>query len=575
MSRTIAIRLSALSLLLAACGGIGTTADEANEIPWAEGSPEAQAVLAVANDRSLGVEQFDVDVALDGRAAKNIVKHRDGDPATADDDNPFDNLAELYAVPYCKKQCLVSILDYAKATGVYNPGSAGNVSVVFSPQTMDNSHLARVAKMIDGAKESVDIAMYSYSNSGPVRDALKAAMDRGVKIRFLADTDLAAAASKGGALEDMGIDVRRVTKIMHHKFCIIDGPRDNASLDHAATARISSGSGNWSTSAATTYDENTLFIDGGEPELALRLQRDFDTLWAGSKDQVFNSALQWDQTHADITDDLIAQNDDPNADVLFTSVNFKPTSGQGWSYLGTSAVTDKLVQAIHGAKTSIEIASAHLASVPIAQAVDDALAANPDLSVQIALDCQESSRGDQIYDLKADIEKRGGSIYYKCNTYRWHYMYAEQLHDKYIVLDGTTLYSGSMNLSDNAEDNTFENVFMFTGEPYAGLIAAYHDNFQNVVRAYGRADNLKALEDLRNSITTGSYVPLTWSQALSIDLATFTDLKNLIRQQCPAASGTSPEAQTYDKWFNTNPAWFTKCEKSGYPWPNVPADKRL
>ncbi len=567
------ITLGLTSLLgLVACGDeTGTTVDEANEIPWAEGSPEAKAILAVANDTTLGVSVYDDDMGLDARAAKGIVAHRDGpDPDSREDDNPFDTLTELYGISFCKKSCLERILKYAKDNGRF--GGNDRISVVFSPQASEATHLVKIAEMIDQeADTSIDIAMYSYSHSNPVRGALERAVARGVKVRFLADTDLA---SKLAGIEELGIDVRRVTKIMHHKFAIIDGPRDDASIANAETAHIISGSGNWSSSAGTIYDENTLFMSA-YPELALRLQRDFDTLWAGSKD-VVHSPLPFDPTRANITDEIIAQYDDPNTDALLTSYNFAPTSGGGWSVLGTSVVADALVEAVGRAERSIRMASGHLVSLPLANAVLDALDRNPNLVVEIALDCQETSKAGGIRSIKDAIEAKGGTILYKCNTYRWHYKYAKQMHHKYIIIDDDTLYTGSYNFSENAETNTFENVLVFQGAEHAPLVAEYVKNFE-MVRDYGRRDDLKPLRELREEIESGDSVPLSWNTPISMDLDTFLDLKDLIREHCPATrswEGT-PEAKTYNKYFNSQPQWFAYCKKDGYPWPSVPVDMRV
>ena len=87
--------------------------------------------------------------------------------------------------------------------------------------------------------------------------------------------------SKSGRLERMGVNVRWVNKIMHHKMMIIDGPRDAADL--ASVATIVSGSANWSFGGATKYDENTLFMTG-VPEIAMRLQRDFNLMWEHSRE---------------------------------------------------------------------------------------------------------------------------------------------------------------------------------------------------------------------------------------------------------------------------------------------------
>jgi len=80
----------------------------------AEGTPEALGVLALVNGAPFAV--LDDDVALDVRAASNIVEHRDSP-------NPFDDLAELDAIPYVGPVALQRLLAYAEANG-YVPDAA-------------------------------------------------------------------------------------------------------------------------------------------------------------------------------------------------------------------------------------------------------------------------------------------------------------------------------------------------------------------------------------------------------------------------------------------------------------------
>src|SRR5205085_4752395 len=111
-----------------------------------------------------------------------------------------------------------------------------------------------------------------------------------VKVRFIfeeggnqqrADDLDARAATVDGKLKGNGVDVRYVNKIMHHKLLIVDGPRSDAAA--AKTAKLVMGSANWSSSAATRFDENTVFVSEN-PELALRFQREFDLMWEHTKD---------------------------------------------------------------------------------------------------------------------------------------------------------------------------------------------------------------------------------------------------------------------------------------------------
>jgi hypothetical protein len=82
-----------------------------------DGTPEAAGVLQLANEATLAV--LDNDVGLSSKAADNIVAYREGDdgqPGTGDDQT-FDTLAELDAVPYVGPAAFKALLAYAKANG--------------------------------------------------------------------------------------------------------------------------------------------------------------------------------------------------------------------------------------------------------------------------------------------------------------------------------------------------------------------------------------------------------------------------------------------------------------------------
>ena len=249
--------------------------DFARENGWIQGStpisPAARerTVLAVVNDLSVGFSTLDLDVGLDRRAANNIVSFRDGADQTpgTSDDALFRTIAELDAISYVGEKALRIIFEYGLSNGYHNQGPVRTANVIFSPNIYAQSHNVRVAQIIDAAQHSLDIAMYSYSDAG-IATSLENAVRRGVQIRFIFETankdrkldPSERGNTKSGRLEAMGIDVRWVNKIMHHKFVIVDGPRDE--LSRAETATLVTGSGNWSNGAATRYDENTLFLTG-------------------------------------------------------------------------------------------------------------------------------------------------------------------------------------------------------------------------------------------------------------------------------------------------------------------------
>jgi phosphatidylserine/phosphatidylglycerophosphate/cardiolipin synthase-like enzyme len=558
MKRSVAALL-ALGFVAACTGGAASESSDLTE-KYIEGSDEALAILAVVNDRTLGVSQLDVDAKLTSKAAKAIIAHRDGPDGLVrtPDDDLYETLAELDAQPSVGPTTLNQLLAYASQKGYLADQKAKKIEPIFSPQPMETSHLARIAGLIDGAQRSIDIAMYSYSDA-TIQKALQKAVARGVAVRFVFETagedksltGSALASSKSGQLEAIGVDVRYVNEIMHHKVVIVDGPRDDVA--RAKTARVASGSANWSGSAAVRYDENTLFFEG-YPELALRLQREFDTLWAHSRDFVSGEAKPYVLSTLAITDDLIPE--DPNVHAYFTSSNFD-VKDQTFSANGESEIADALVAAIRGAKKSIHIASGHLRSRPVAEALEAKIKESPKLDLRVYLDGQEyigqTTHDSQIKDRATclaaagaseakirlcndkgflfgyEVGRAGVAVKYKYYAYRWDSSYAKQMHDKYFVFDGTRLITGSYNLSDNAEHETFENVLSFQGPEFAELLELYEKDFERLW-----ATGQGKLAPLTEQVKTASTIPLVFDP-MALTWAEVTDLKKLIRANCTQA----------------------------------------
>lgn len=534
-------------------------------------SAETQAVLRLVNDASLKADDFKREARLTTNAANALVAHRDGadgNPGTADDD-PFDTLREIDDVPGIGAAAIRNLLEWAKRKGLL-----GGPEAIFSPQPIESSHTARIAKEIDAARSSVDVAMYSYSDA-KIGTALANAVERGVKVRFLFEdggkeqrmAPADRAASKSGKLESSGVDVRYVNKIMHHKFAIIDGPRDD--IAKAKTARLVTGSGNWSNSAATRFDENTLFLSNVE-ELTLRFQQEFDLMWSHSRDVEVKSF-----PHVLSTVQIGNIPDAPNMGVFFTSANFT-VSGTTFSSTAKNTVADALVAAIRGATRSIHVASGHLRSRPVAEALEAKRAASPNMDIRVYLDGQEfiakSTHDGQLDDLEDCLAAAGASeakqrackdkgflfgyqigqagidVRYKYYAYRWDHSYAPQMHHKYMVVDGATLYTGSYNLSDNAEHETFENMLVFGGAEHAGLVKSYEANFESIWKT-GRDEN--KLAALLQKVETQDRFPIVFDP-MALTWTEVSNLKQRIRTRCPAA-----DSQPY----RTNPPIHTSCER--------------
>lgn len=544
-------------------------AEETADSDFTEGSPEAKAVLTLVNDRSVNADELVTGAVITRPAADNVIVRRN--------QSEIRTLRELDAVPEIGPASIKKLFEYAKKKGLF--GGTAKIEAIFSPQVWESSHLARIVREIESAQKTLDIAMYSYSDA-KIGAALEAAVDRGVKVRFIFQDagkdqragDLAARApTKSGKLEGAGVDVRYVNKIMHHKLMIVDGPRDAASA--AMTAKVVSGSANWSNSAATRFDENTLFISGSE-ELALRYQREFDLMWEHTRDfEGTSPAIQQDLASLDITDALIT--DKPNDHVFFTSQNFS-VRGTTFSSSAANTVADALVAGINGATSSIHVASGHIRSRPVAEALIAKKRANPQLDVRVYLDSQEyiskTTHDMQVDDLETclagattEAQKRnctdkgflfgyqvatdgGIDVRYKYYAYRWDHSYAPQMHHKYMVIDGKDLYTGSYNLSDNAEHETFENMNVFKGAENAALVQSFETNFETIWKTGKDESKLAALQQ---KIATQQTIPIVFD-SMALTHAEITDLKSKIRAACPAVDSTA---------FRQNAAAHTTCTR--------------
>jgi|GEM_PF-488281 len=552
------------------------------EVVVPDASAQDQAVLLLVNDAATDVERLDVDAGLDARAARNIIAKRDGEDGVngTADDFTFTTIDELDAVSYVGERALDLLRDYAAAAGYLDQAAGASHDVIFSPQLYPASHNAKVQELIESAEHTLDVAMYSFSDGG-IYNAIEAAAARGVQIRFIFETansdrkksgdDLAG--TRSARLENMGVNVRYVNKIMHHKYMIVDGPFADAAF--AKRAVIATGSGNWSYGAATRYDENTVFIEG-EEGVALAYQQEFDHLWNHSRDIVIDDTLPYIKNPLAITDEMIdAAVAGTGTDVLFTSPNFNISEGSTtFRKNGGNEVSDALVDAIENAQERIWIASGHLRLRNVSLALEAKVQENPNLDVRVLLDGQEylsysthkrqldkratclanattATQERNCYDkgflYSYQLVSAGIPVRYKFYSYRWHYTYAVQMHHKYLLVDDT-LFTGSYNLSDNAEHNTFENVLVVEGERFANLIAQYEDNF---LALWSMERDGAAFENLWHQVGHDDVIPLVF-QPMALDWDEVTALKKHIRENCSDVNSED---------FRKNPQDHTICHR--------------
>lgn len=534
-------------------------------------------LLALLNDPLVDVNTLK-DEGVHSRAASNIIKTRDGSDkiAGSPDDVIFESLVQVDKVPWVGKVAMRQLADIVADLCIAPAQS--EVEVIMSPQPHADSHLARVAELIDDAQDSVDIAMYSFSDGG-ITDAIERAVDRGVSVRLMFEPARKhkndPVGTKSDQMEEMGVDVRYINKIMHHKYAIIDGPREALSANATDQGILLTGSGNWSNSAGTRYDENTVVLFGNA-ELNMKFQREFNHMWTHSRD--FNNGQDHEFFESDSIDETMIP-DDPSVDVAFTSDNFRTyfssRNGETFSVVrGMNTVADKVVEEIEAATKSIWIASGHLRSRPIATALLAKHQAMPDLDIRVYLDGQEyvsdfvhrSEKSDQedcivaagsseskiescldkSYHYSWDVNDAGIDLRFKYYAYRWHYSYAEQMHHKYMIIDGAKVLSGSYNYSDNAEHNTLENMVEYDKAGFPSIVGEFEANFLSI---WETGDGL--YDGLMDDVKTSDRVPLVFD-SMAISKEQVQALKSAISSNCPEANSTD---------FRQNPERHHACFK--------------
>jgi phosphatidylserine/phosphatidylglycerophosphate/cardiolipin synthase-like enzyme len=315
----------------------------------------------------------------------------------------------------------------------------------------------RVAGFIEPARESLELALYDVRLPDPVgsivADQLRAAAERGVKVRLVYNVDIGRPAAlhpppqtQPDLLEQLPIETRAVSGIpdlMHHKYVVRDGEA------------IWTGSPNW-TIDSWSRQENVLAI-AESPGLAERYRRNFDELW--EKQDVERSGF--------------VEPDPVEVDGSEVRAWFTPGHGE--------ELSQRIATAIGAARNRVRIASPVITSGPILATLSELAATGRDIAgivdgPQTATVFHQWAENEhsswKIPLLAAVLSKLPFSA--KAST-PW--TPDSKLHDfmhaKVAVAD-QTVFLGSFNLSRSGEANA-ENVLEIHDGELADRMAAFVD----------------------------------------------------------------------------------------------------
>ncbi len=319
-------------------------------------------------------------------------------------------------------------------------GAAGEWWEVYftDPQTANNpdalagSIEEKLIGFIDDAQTSVHIAAFEF-NLTPVAEALIAAQQRGVEVRWVTDDengldyDIQPGRGQFGIMQAAGIGVRDDDRaaLMHNKFWIFD------------RQSVWTGSTNVTVNGIFKQNNNVLVLRS--PEIAAMYEREFAEMWSGQFGRRAPSDLnhQW----ADLNGTPIQ--------VIFSAED--------------NALAN-LIALVSEAQTSIRFLAFSFTDDGLAQAMIDRARAGVDVKGVFETFGSNSEYSELKTFQSAGVPVRqdgGDSI----------------LHHKVIVIDNSIVVTGSLNFSANADENNEENVVILEN---AEIAAEYLREFDKL-----------------------------------------------------------------------------------------------
>jgi len=304
---------------------------------------------------------------------------------------------------------------------------------VNNPDDWQSSIEGRLVEKINAAQTSIHIASFEF-NLTPVAEALIAAKQRGVDVRWVTDDESGLEADEEpghgqfAMLQAAGIEVRSDTRsaLMHNKFWIFDGQL------------VWTGSTNITENGIFKQDNNTIVIQS--TDLATIYEREFQEMWDGKFGPRSPSTL--DQQIAVVNGSRIV--------VVFTSED--------------PALENAIVPIVNSAKQSIRFLTFSFTDYPLADTMSQRFNSGVDVAGVFETVGSETDAAElrTLMCRNVPVKQDGNPGF---------------LHHKVIVVDEQIVITGSMNFSTNAEESNDENVIIVDNAEIARL---YLQEFERV-----------------------------------------------------------------------------------------------
>lgn len=279
---------------------------------------------------------------------------------------------------------------------------------------------------INNATSNIDIALYGWDNIPEIKNALKKAKDRNVKIRIVYDNSnnsyypetkdlLLLADEKSG-------DGKK--SLMHNKFMILDNKT------------VITGSMNFSSTGFSGFNTNTLVIINSE-SVAKIYKQEFEEMLSG-KFSYNKSKVQHSDVH--IGNSIVTPYFSPKDSIILNNVIPLINNSHSYIYMPAFVITHT-----------------HLANALV-------FAKQRGVDVKIIVDATG------VYSTGSKVKMlRESDIPVKVENY------AGKIHSKSIIIDDRYIITGSMNFSNSGENKNDENLLIIEDSKLANFYKGFFE----------------------------------------------------------------------------------------------------
>jgi phosphatidylserine/phosphatidylglycerophosphate/cardiolipin synthase-like enzyme len=304
---------------------------------------------------------------------------------------------------------------------------------VNNPEDWQGSIEGRLIDKINAAQTSIHIASFEFDLT-PVAQALIAARQRGVDVRWVTDDENGIAADEDpgrgqfALLQGAGIEVRADDRsaLMHNKFWIFDGQT------------VWTGSTNVTESGVFKQNNNTIVIQS--PQLAAIYEAEFQEMWDGQFGPKSPSQIEQQTTSVNGTP----------IQVIFTSEDH--------------AIEQAIIPVVNTATQSIRFLAFSFTDYPLANAMIQRAQNGVNVAgvfEKVGSDA-DSAELKTLHCANVPVRRDGNPAF---------------MHNKVIIVDSRYVITGSLNFSTNAEESNDENVIILDNPEIARL---YMQDFDRV-----------------------------------------------------------------------------------------------